>query len=58
MSLLVKVTILLGQNLLVFIQEIAEFIKFTVLKHLKSIESGRDLVRWWDFSHFRDRLVQ
>ena len=58
MSLLVKITVLLGQDLLVFVEESPKLVKFTVLEHLEAIESRRDLVRWRYFGHLRDRLIQ
>ena len=58
MSLLVKITVLLGQYLLVLVKEPPKLVKFTVLKHLEAIERRRDLVRRRYLGHLRDRLIQ
>ena len=58
MPFLVKVAILLRQDLLMLIQEVPELVQLGVFEDLEASESCSDLVRWWNLGHFGDRLIQ
>ena len=50
----VKVTVLLGQDLFVLLQEVSELIKLGVFEDLEASEGSCDLVWWWNLCHLSD----
>ena len=56
--LLIEIPVLLSQDLLVFVEEVSEFVELAILEDLEPVESGRDLIRRRNLRHLCDRLVQ